>query len=80
MKIISPLFVVLPRRTKANRKAIINLNNYRNWHYIICNEIKVAYTEALRDQLEGKKFEGKLKLHLVLFKASKRTSDGANVL
>lgn len=80
MKVISPLSVVLPRRTKANRRVIINLNNYRNWHYIISNEVKVAYVEAIKDQLEGMRFKGKLKLHFVLFKGSKRTSDRANVL
>lgn len=80
MKFILPLYVLLPRKTKPARKAIVNLNNYRNWHYITSNEIKTKYTEALKDQLTGLKFNGNLKLEFVLFKASNRTSDRSNVL
>jgi len=52
IKIIAPLYVTLPRKTKADRKMIINLNNYRNWHYIISNHTKIAYKEAIADQLK----------------------------
>lgn len=80
MKIILPLYVTLPRKTKADRKMIINLNNYRNWHYIINNQIKEIYTEQLKDQLSNLKITGQIKLRFILYKASNRISDRSNVL
>ena len=79
-KIVAPLFIILPRKTKADKKIIINLNNYRNWHYIISNEVKKKYKENIKDQLEGLKFNSPIKLEFKLFKGSKRKSDRANVL
>jgi len=80
IKINLPLSVTLPRKTKEDRKVIINLNNYRNWHYIISNDVKERYKEALRYTLMGLKFPGKIKLHFVLFQGSNRRVDRANVL
>jgi len=80
IKIEMPLFVMLPRVTKPARKMIVNLNNYRNWHYIISNEVKTAYTAILKSKLRGFKFERIELLHFVYWKGSNRTSDRSNVL
>ncbi len=80
LKIIVPLFIVLPRKTKEDRKMIINLNNYRNWHYIISNQVKEAYKESLVEQLTNKKFNTPIGLILTLYKGTKRISDRSNVL
>ena len=80
IKIIAPLYVMLKRVTKDDRKMIINLNNYRNWHYIISNDTKIAYKEAIKDQIKGLKFKNKIRLNFQLFKGTKRVSDKANVL
>ena len=80
MKIVAPLFVLLPRKTKADKKIILNLNQYRNLHYIISNESKKKYKEAIKSQIEGLVFAEPLKLHFKLFKGSARKSDRANVL
>jgi len=78
--ITCPLSVMLPRKTMADAKYIINKNNERNWHYIVSNKIKQLYKEALREQLEGLTFTHPIKLKLVYFKASNRRSDRTNVL
>lgn len=75
-----PLAVILPRKTKANRKMIINLNNYRNWFYIISNQVKQLYKELLAPQLEWLKLECPLKLHFKLYHTEKKKIDRANVL
>lgn len=75
-----PLAVILPRKTKADRKMIINLNNYRNWHYIISNQIKQSYKEWLAPQLEWLKLECPLTLHFKLYHTEKKKIDRANVL
>ena len=80
LKIKLPLFVILPRKTKADKKAIINLNNYPNWHYITYNQIKQVYKKELSDQLEGLKLKGKIDLTYIYFKGNNRSADKANVL
>jgi len=80
IKIKLPLYVILPRKTKEDKKAIINLNNYPHWHYITYNQIKKIYKALLEDQLAGLKLKGKIKISYTLFKGSNRKSDRANVL
>lgn len=78
MKIISPLAVYLPRKTKADKKVILNLNNYRNWHYIVSNQVKQTYSDLISGQIRGMKFN-MVRLKFKLYKASKRKCDRANV-
>lgn len=53
MKISLPLYVMLPRKTKADKKYILNLNTYRNTHYIVSNQAKILYkNEVLRSVYE----------------------------
>lgn len=78
MKIISPLKVLLPRKTMKDKEYILNLNNYRNWHYIVSNQIKEAYTFDLGKQLFGLRFK-KIKITLKYFKGTERKCDRANI-
>ena len=80
LKFTTPLFVVLPRKTKADRKIIINLNNYRNWHYITSNNAKIKFKEEMQSQLEGLKLQTPISITFTLFKKTKRISDRSNVL
>jgi len=47
MKLILPLSVTIPRKTKADRVWILNLNSYRNTHHMVLNQAKIAYREAV---------------------------------
>ena len=76
--IISPLAVYLPRKTMKDRKYILNLNNYRNWHYIVSNKVKEAYTNHVRWQLMGFRYNN-VSLIFKYFKGSKRKCDRANI-
>lgn len=77
MTITSPIYLELPRKTKKNVKKALNLNVYRNLHFIVNNQMKILYKEKLLDQLYGLSF-GKIKLTFVLFKASRRKIDRSN--
>ncbi len=80
-KFTSPLAVFLPRKTIADKKMILNLNNYRNWMHILNNQIKVAYKEAMADQLrEVVKLNPMVSIELTYWKPTKRRSDRSNVL
>jgi ABC-type uncharacterized transport system permease subunit len=40
MKIILPLEVMIPRKTREDKKVILNLNIYRNAHHMTLNQAK----------------------------------------
>lgn len=78
--IIAPLFIMLPRKTMPDKKYIINLNNTKSRQYIVLNQIKAAYKEAIRSQLEGVKLKPRVRVDLTYWKPTKRRSDRSNVL
>lgn len=80
IKIISPLAVYMPRVTMPAKKYILNLNNYRNWKFIVSAKLKKIYTLAMGEQLIRLKINGKFHLRFVYFKPTKRISDRSNVL
>ncbi len=48
MKIILPLSVNIPRKTKEDKVFILNLNIYRNSHHFTLNAAKIIWKENLR--------------------------------
>ncbi len=80
IKISVPLFIDLPRKTMKDKRVYLNLNQYRNLHYLVNNQVKHAFCEALRDVLSDLKFKDGLDITYTLFKGSKRRIDRANVL
>jgi len=75
----SPLFVMLPRKTKEDKKVLLNLNVYRNMHYMVNNQVKQRYNDLMQDRLNFK-VEGMFELEFILYKASNRKVDRANIL
>ncbi len=79
-KIISPLSVTLPRKTVKDKKIYLNMNTYRNLHHRISNDAKKAYSETLREQLEGLSIQTPVEVTYKVYKASKRRLDKMNVV
>jgi Holliday junction resolvase RusA-like endonuclease len=78
--IISPLYIELPRvKTKAKR-VYLNLNSYRNLHYITNNNVKKAYLEAIREQIKGIVIQTPVSITYRVIKPSKRRLDKMNVI
>jgi Holliday junction resolvase RusA-like endonuclease len=78
--IVSPLYIDLPRvKTKAKR-VYLNLNSYRNLHYITNNNAKKAYLEAIREQIEGLVIQTPVNITYRVIKPSKRRLDKMNVV
>lgn len=46
-----PLFIELPRKTKKAKRISLNLNTYRNLHYILSNQAKDAFKEYVKKEL-----------------------------
>lgn len=80
MLIKSPLSLVLPRKTKDDRKVYLNLNGYRNWHFQVSNQIKQLYCEEMMEFLYRKKFTPPISLTFTLWKGSNRKIDRSNIL
>ena len=79
-KIISPLFVTLPRKTIKDKRIALNMNTYRNLHHRISNDAKKAYSEALREQLRNLSIQTPVEITYKVYKASKRRLDKMNVI
>jgi len=78
--IVSPLYIDLPRvKTKAKR-VYLNLNSYRNLHYITNNNVKKAYLEAIREQIDGLVIQTPVNITYRVIKPSKRRLDKMNVV
>jgi len=79
-KITSPLFVILPRKTKTDKKVYLNMNTYRNLHHRTSNDAKIAYLETIREQLDGLTIQTPVEITYKVLKGSKRRLDKMNVI
>lgn len=47
MKLILPTSITFPRKTKTDKKYMLNLNVYRNLNYIVNNQMKAAFADEI---------------------------------
>lgn len=78
-KFKAPLAIKLSNAPKAKAYRI-NLNQYRNWHFQVSNNLKIKYKKLLADQLSGLKITPPVEITFTLFNDSKRRIDRSNVL
>jgi len=65
---------------KKVKRMYINLNAYRNWHFIVSNNVKKLYKDTAYNQIKDLKFNNRIRLEFVLWKKDKRRIDRANPL
>jgi hypothetical protein len=90
-----PLYIVMGFRCKKRiamldkdgnkipKKYHINLNNYRNWHPHVSNNIKKRYKDIAQQRLNASTLnfpQGFVVLDYTLYRGDKRKIDRANVL
>ncbi len=75
-----PLFVDLPRKTTKDKRIYINMNSYRNLHYLVNNQVKKMYLEAVREQLEGLTIQTPVEITYKVYKKTSRRLDKMNVV
>jgi hypothetical protein len=81
-RIDCPYRIHLPRKTKADKKVTMNMNNYRNWHYQINNQVKHQIKRKLQEQfglLLGKRKIKQIYVHYVFHPFDKRGYDTMNI-
>lgn len=76
-KLVSPLYIV---RNRKGTKAYLNLNNYRNWSFIVSNGLKKKYKEVMMNQVKAlNPIQTPCYITYVLYPKSKRLCDVANI-
>ena len=77
-------YIELPRKTKASKKVSINLNTYRNLHFLVNNQCKKIAKDNIENYLKdtgqsGIIFTQPVDTTFKLYKESKRKVDKSNV-
>lgn len=77
----SPLEVVYgaSKKTGKEYKFRLNLNQYRNTHYIILNKAKAAYKDLMKIQIDRLPSLNQVRIEYKVFPATKRIFDLSNV-
>ena len=80
LKLIVPLYVELPRKTKKNVNIWLNMNKFIHLHYLVKGNAKKVFFEVMRDQLEGVKIDTPVNITYQLFSPDKRRRDKMNAI
>ena len=80
LKLIVPMYVELPRKTKKNLNVWLNMNRFINLHFLVKNNAKKVFFEVMRDQLEGVKIDTPVNITYQLFSPDKRKRDKMNAI
>lgn len=70
-----PLYIT----NRSNKRKWLTLNNYRNWHYQVSNDIKRRFKADISRMLNFR-IDGKVKIEYFYFAPDKRTRDLMNVI
>ncbi len=86
MKAIISMPLYIEMGIKKSKKMYINLNNYRNWHFQVSNNLKAKYKEIFASKLGSLAWGGrglklrKTSLTFYLHRGDRRKVDRANIL
>ena len=80
LKLIVPMYVELPKKTKKNVNVWLNMNRFMNLHHIMKNNAKKVFFEVMKDQLEGVKIDTPVNITYQLFSPDRRRRDKMNAI
>lgn len=64
---IVPIYLEQVYKTKKNKNISLNLNQYRNMHYIVNNNLKHQFKDLIKDQLVGKVYTWPITINYRLY-------------
>ena len=73
-----PLFVMLPRKTKADKKFILNLNTFRNTNPFTLGAAKDTYSEIVKSLVTEVVHYNKAKITFTYYHGNNRRLDKSN--
>jgi len=80
MKIILPLSISIPRKTKDDKKFTLNLNIYRNTHHFVLNKAKELWKDVVRNALNSSEtLNPPFHFTYTIYQSSGRAFDVSNV-
>ena len=74
------MYIDLPRVRTKPKRVYLNMNAYGNTNTFTNNEVKKAYLEAIREQVEGKVIQTPVEITYRVLKRTKRRLDKMNVV
>ena len=74
-----PTVIFLHRVKSKDKRVSLNLNTYRNLHYIISNNAKKAFKDAIQEHFTGIRVNTSVRLEYVIYSNSKRKFDIMNI-
>ena len=77
---VMPISITVLRKTKEDKKYSLGANSYRNWHYMVSNDLKKRYKELVKQQVVALDMQpvNKIKIYYKLFKPTKARYDKFN--
>lgn len=82
IRLTLPIYYEFEYKTKKNKMALVGMNNYKNWHFLVANKVKQHYHklvgELVVDNIPDKPWE-QFSIEYFLFYKNKR-SDGNNII
>lgn len=73
-----PCYIMLPRKTKKDKRFSLNMNIYRNTHHMVLNQVKALFKPISGAEHSYKAKRIRIEYHLVI--ATKRKIDLMNVV
>lgn len=77
--LISPLSVIIQTSKNKTEKIYLNLNVYRNLHYVKNNKAKIKYKSLMVDQISKLPKMNNIEMLFILHRKGKRKGDRHNV-
>jgi hypothetical protein len=80
MKLILPLSIVIPRKTKEDKVFTLNMNVYRNAHHMVMNQAKTMWLSiVLHADITGNEVNPPCRFIYTVYPANNRKFDLGNV-
>ncbi len=78
LELTFPIYYTQEFKTKKPKVWLIGLNNYRNWHYMLSNQVKLHVHSLVKKQVGRKKIKTPATFHYKIY-AKRRGTDGPNI-
>lgn len=72
--------VFLPRKTKKDVRIAVNMNTYRNLHFLVNNQAKKIYASEIHKYIVDRTIKTPVTVEYRIYKKSKRKLDKMNVI
>ena len=80
VRIITPMYVIIPRKRTKDKRIPINMNAYGNVNSFTNNEVKKMFKSIVESQILNTKIATPVEITYQIYKPSRRRLDKMNVI